>query len=55
MNNNAWLQLVGLSVVWGASYFFIELMLVDLEPFTAMWIRFAVGLVGLIAICNATG
>ena len=55
MNNNAWLQLVGLSVVWGASYFFIELMLVDLEPFTAMWIRFAVGLVGLIAICIATG
>ena len=55
MNNNAWLQLVGLSVVWGASYFFIELMLVDLEPFTAMWIRFAIGLVGLIAICIATG
>ena len=55
MSVSAWLQLFLLSVVWGASFFFIEVMLTDIEPITAMWLRFVVGSLGLVMVTKSLG
>ena len=50
LDSIAWLLLVALSLVWGASFFFAEVALVELPPITIVTLRMIIGLAGLWAI-----
>lgn len=50
-----WSLLVGLSILWGGSFFFIELALLDLPPLTIVWARVTLGAVVLGLYAAARG
>ncbi|MDB4021409.1 DMT family transporter [Litorivicinus sp.] len=50
-----WLRILLLSVLWGGSFFFVEIMLEALPPLTAVYSRLLVGLAGLIALLAILG
>lgn len=50
MGAKEWLMLVGLSLVWGGSFFFNELALVDYTPVTIVWLRVTIAAVCLWAL-----
>lgn len=39
MSPRDWSILIGLSILWGGSFFFNEITLVDFSPLTAVWLR----------------
>jgi len=43
LDGTAWLMLVGLSLVWGGSFFFVEVALAALPPFTIVMARMTIG------------
>ena len=43
LDGTAWLMLVGLSLVWGGSFFFVEVALAVLPPFTIVMARMTIG------------
>jgi drug/metabolite transporter (DMT)-like permease len=55
MGSQDWLQLFFLSVLWGGSYFFIKVILVDLKPFSAVLGRVFIAAIVLNIIVRATG
>ncbi|MDC1209071.1 hypothetical protein N8005_06990 [Litorivicinus sp.] len=50
-----WLRILVLSVLWGGSFFFVEIMLEALPPLTAVYSRLLVGLAGLIGLLAILG
>ena len=55
MGSQDWFQLFILSVLWGGSYFFIKVILVDLKPFSAVLGRVFIAAIVLNIIVRATG
>ena len=55
MGSQDWFQLFFLSVLWGGSYFFIKVILVDLKPFSAVLGRVFIAAIVLNIIVRATG
>ena len=55
MNLTEWSLLILLSVIWGGSFFFNEIILRELQPFSLVLGRTAVAAVVLVAIVYATG
>ncbi len=43
LDGTAWLMLVGLSLVWGGSFFFVAVALDELPPFTIVMARMTIG------------
>ena len=43
MNRREWTLLTLLSILWGGSFYFVEVALADLPPFTVVWARVAIG------------
>lgn len=53
MTARDWALLILLSVLWGGSFFFAEVALVDLPPLTLAWARVALGALALWAVVRA--
>ena len=50
-----WFRVVLLSLVWGGSFFFIEVMLEAMPPMTSVLGRLVVGLIGLVCLLKILG
>lgn len=50
-----WLMLIGLSTLWGASYFFAKIAVAELPPTTVAFARVAVAAPIMLVICLASG
>ena len=55
MSNKDWIKLIGLSLLWGGSFFFVELALRGLPPLSVVWGRVALAAVFLAATLLLTG
>ena len=55
MGSTEWLLLLALSVLWGGSYFFVEVALVDLQPFTVVLARVGLAAAVLVLLSRLTG
>ena len=55
MGGREWLLLVALSVLWGGSFFFSEVALNELRPFTVVLGRVGIAAVALVAFVYLTG
>ena len=55
MSLKNWGLLVILSVIWGGSFFFVEVALVDFTPFTIVFLRVFLAALTLIAVIYLTG
>lgn len=55
MSVKDWILLIGLSFLWGGSFFFVEVALEGLPPLTVVWGRVALGAVFLALAIVATG
>lgn len=55
MGAGDWTNLLVLSVLWGGSFFFIELALAGFQPFTLVFVRVALASVVLWAVLRARG
>ena len=55
MNATAWGLLIALSILWGGSFFFAEIALRDLPPFTVVLGRVAIAAVALHILVMASG
>ena len=55
MNLREWLLLLLLSLIWGGSFFFNEIILRELKPFTLVLGRTAIGALILVAVIYLTG
>ncbi|GHC31658.1 threonine/homoserine efflux transporter RhtA [Gemmobacter caeni] len=47
MKSDDWARLIALSVLWGGSFFFVEIALTGLPPFSVVWGRVALGALAL--------
>ena len=50
-----WIRIAVLSLVWGGSFFFVEVMLEAMPPMTSVLSRLLVGLVGLVFLLKVLG
>lgn len=50
-----WLRVIFLSLVWGGSFFFVEILLETVPPLTAVFGRLVVGLIGLCCLLILVG
>lgn len=55
MGPSQWAMLVTLAVLWGGSFFFAEYALVDIPPFTLVFLRVLLGAIFLHLVIVATG
>ena len=55
MDRRSWTLLVGLAVIWGASYMFIRIGVRDLSPAMVAWARIALAALILVPIAAARG
>ena len=55
MNTKAWFLLILLSILWGGSFFFAEIALRDLPPFTVVLGRVGIAAIALHLLVIATG
>ena len=55
MDATAWMLLIVLSVLWGGSFFFVELALDELGTFTLVTGRVGLGALALLIYVHATG
>jgi drug/metabolite transporter (DMT)-like permease len=55
MNTHAWLLLVTLSILWGGSFFFAEIALTQLGPFTIVFARVSIAAAALMFYLRMTG
>jgi drug/metabolite transporter (DMT)-like permease len=51
----AWLLIIALSLVWGGSFFFVEIALEDLPPFTVVLCRVGLAAIALLAVIRLSG
>ena len=50
-----WLRIFVLSLVWGGSFFFVEVMLLELPPLTSVFGRLVIGALGLLVLLRLLG
>ena len=50
-----WIRIALLSLVWGGSFFFVEVMLEAMPPMTSVLGRLIVGLAGLVGLLKLLG
>ena len=50
-----WIRIAILSLVWGGSFFFMEIMLQEMPPLTSVLGRLIVGLAGLVCLLKILG
>ena len=50
-----WLRVFVLSLVWGGSFFFVEVMLLELPPLTSVFGRLVIGALGLFVLLRILG
>ncbi len=50
-----WLRIFVLSLVWGGSFFFVEVMLLELPPLTSVFGRLVIGVLGLLVLLRLLG
>jgi drug/metabolite transporter (DMT)-like permease len=55
MTRSDWLRLLTLSLLWGGSFFFVEVALRGLPPLSIVWCRVALGAVILVVAMRAMG
>ncbi len=55
MGREAWVLLIVLSLVWGGSFFFAEVALAQIPPFTLVLLRVSIAAITLIFIAYLTG
>jgi len=55
MGTREWVLLIVLSVLWGGSFFFAEVALDALPPFTLVFARVALAACALLVVCEAMG
>ncbi|MEM6678825.1 MAG: DMT family transporter [Pseudomonadota bacterium] len=55
ITNTAWALLIVLSVLWGGSFFFVEVAVSALPPLTLVWLRVALAAAALLALLAITG
>ncbi len=55
MGAGAWAQLALLSLLWGCTFFFVELALIDLPAFTVVAARVVLGALTMLAVVSAAG
>ena len=55
MGNTEWLMLITLSILWGGSFFFVEVALAHFGPLTIVAFRVLIGAVGLVALLGCIG
>ncbi|MEO0542200.1 MAG: DMT family transporter [Pseudomonadota bacterium] len=55
MTAQQWLTLLGLSVIWGGSFFFVEVIVKELPPFTVVFFRVLLAAITLHLFLLATG
>ncbi len=55
MGTREWLLIVALSVVWGGSFFFVEVALTALPPFTVVLCRVGLAAFALLIVIRVTG
>ncbi len=55
MSAKDWIRLIGLSLLWGGSFFFVDVALQGLPPLSVVWGRVALGAVFLATAIVATG
>jgi drug/metabolite transporter (DMT)-like permease len=55
MNGGDWARLLTLALIWGSSFLFYKLLGAELPPFTAVFGRLSLGVLGLIAILRLRG
>lgn len=55
MKPKEWWLLIILSVFWGGSFFFVEVALLDFQPFTLVFLRIAIAALILVGVVYLTG
>lgn len=55
MGKSEWALLLILSALWGGSFFFVEIALADLPPFTLVWLRVAIAAAVLSTLLKLIG
>ena len=55
MSLKSWWLLIVLSVLWGGTFFFVEVALVGLTPFTIVFLRVSIAALALLSYLVATG
>jgi drug/metabolite transporter (DMT)-like permease len=55
MKPKEWWLLIILSVFWGGSFFFVEVALLDFQPFTLVFLRIAIAALILVGVVCLTG
>ncbi|MEN0002398.1 MAG: DMT family transporter, partial [Pseudomonadota bacterium] len=55
MTSAQWLMLIGLSLLWGGSFFFVEIIIVDLPPLTTVFFRVLLAAIALHLFLAFTG
>ena len=50
-----WLRILVLSFVWGGSFFFVEIMLLEISPLVSVFGRVCIGALGLLALLRVLG
>jgi drug/metabolite transporter (DMT)-like permease len=55
MTGREWILMLTLSILWGGSFFFVEVALTGLPPLTIVWLRVALAALILWAIVRASG
>ncbi|HJN03986.1 MAG TPA: EamA family transporter, partial [Alphaproteobacteria bacterium] len=55
MGPRTWAILVALSVLWGGTFFFVEIAVKELPPFTIVTVRFGLAAIALWAVVAVMG
>ncbi|MEM7529081.1 MAG: DMT family transporter [Pseudomonadota bacterium] len=55
ITNAAWVMLFTLSVLWGGSFFFVEVAVAELPPLVVVWVRVALAALALLVFLRLTG
>ncbi|MEM6945513.1 MAG: EamA family transporter, partial [Pseudomonadota bacterium] len=55
ITNAAWAMLFALSVLWGGSFFFVEVAVAELPPLVVVWVRVALAALALLVFLRLTG
>ncbi len=51
INNKSWILIATLGIVWGSSFYFVEVLLQFLNPFMIVFLRVSIASLALIGFC----
>ncbi|MCH9845471.1 MAG: DMT family transporter [Alphaproteobacteria bacterium] len=51
INNKSWILIIILGIVWGSSFYFVEVLLQFLNPFMIVFLRVSIASIALIGFC----